>query len=184
MTATQEDRVAGLLPKIDVHGWNLRLPDGQVLAEVELTAEKVGLDLEQGIITSCGEVHALFRLRPDELASFVEKKAKGKLRHVRFEIRGDQLDERFSMRAGPFWLKVHRVAMSHPDGNTISTHARKVTVTGIRIPKHVLRRVERKINPIFDGSNLPVPVQFEEIGVNDGLLEARVSLDLCRATGI
>jgi len=180
VTATQEDREAGLLPKIEVRGWNLRLPDGQVLAELELTAENVGLDLQQGMLTSCGEVHALFRLGPDDLASFVEKKAKGKLRHVRFAIRGDQLDERFSVHAGSFWLKVHRVAMSHPDGNTISTHARKVTVAGIRIPRHVLRHVERKINPIFDGSKLPVPVQFEEIGVKDGLVEARVSLDLCR----
>ena len=150
-----------------------------MLAELELTVENVGLDLQQGMLTSCGEAHALFRLRPDDLASFVEKKAKGKVRHVRFAIRGDQLDERFSLHAGRFWLKVHRVAMSQPDGNTISTHARKVTVANIRIPQHVLRHVERKINPIFDGSTLPVPVEFEEIGVKDGLLEARVRLDLC-----
>jgi len=143
VTATPEDRAAGLLPKIDVHGWNLSLPDGQVLAEVELTAENVGLDFEQGIITSCGDVHALFRLRPNDLASFVEKRAKGKLRNVRFAIVGDQLDERFKMHAGSFWLKVHRVAMSHPDGSTVSTHARKVSVAGIRIPKNVLRRIER-----------------------------------------
>jgi hypothetical protein len=179
VTATKEDRAAGLLPKIEVHGWNLRLPDGQVLAEVELTAQNVGLDFEQGTISSCGDVHALFRLRPDDLASFVEKKAKGKLRNVRFAIVGDQVDERFKMRAGPFWLKVHRVAMSHPDGSTVSTHARKLTVAGIRIPKNVLRRIERKINPIFDGSKLPVPVTVDEIGVNNGLLEASVSLDLC-----
>jgi hypothetical protein len=178
VTASPEDREAGLLPKITVRGWNLRLPDGQVLAEIELTAAKVALDLQQGALTASGEVQLLVRLRPDDLARFIEQKAGGKLRHVRFAIRGDQLDERFTVRAGPFTLPVHRVAMSYVDGNTVSTHARRVSVAGIKIPRHFLRKMERKVNPIVDGSKLPVPVQFEEVGVNGDLLEARVRLDL------
>src|SRR5262249_3360053 len=121
VTASTADRDAGLLPKIEVRGWNLHLPDGQVLAEIALTAEKVGLDLQQETLTACGEVSLLARVRPEDLASFIEQKAEGKVRHVRFALRGDQVDERFSVRAGPFWLPVHRVGMSHLDGNAVYT---------------------------------------------------------------
>jgi hypothetical protein len=178
VTASQEEREQGRLPKIEVRGWNLRLPDGQVLAEVELTAEKVALDLRHETLTASADVRLTARLRPEDLARFIERKAGGKVRDVRLAIRGDQLDERFSVHAGPFRLRVHRVAMSYVDGNTVSTRARRVTVDGIRLTKGWLRRIERHVNPILDGSKLPVPVQFEEVGIRDGLLEARVRLDL------
>ena len=89
-----------------------------------------------------------------------------------------EVDERFSVRAGPFWLPVHRVGMSHLDGNAVYTHARSQSIAGIKLPRGLLRRMERKINPIMDGSKLPVPVRFERIGMSDGMLVIRMSLDL------
>src|SRR6185369_1960731 len=87
VSASTADRETGRLPRVDIHAFNLRLPDGQVIAEIELTAEDLKIDLRQSLLVSSGKVHALIRLRPDDLANFIEQKAGGKVRNVRFAIR-------------------------------------------------------------------------------------------------
>lgn len=178
VTASPEERKAGRLPKIDVHAWNLRLPKKQVLAEVELTAENVEVDLRREVLTAAGQVRLLTRLRPEDLARFIEAKAGGKVRNVHFALRGDQVDEHFTVRAGPLWLRVHRLGMSHVNGNAVYTRARRLSVAGLPVPRFLLRGVERRINPIFDANELNVPVRLEEVRVSEGLLEARIGLDL------
>src|SRR5947208_2577278 len=91
------------------------------------------------VLLGSGTVSLLARLRPEDLASFIERKGGGKVRHVRFSLRGNEVDERFSVRAGPFWLPVHRVGMSHLDGNAVYTHARSQSIAGIKLPRGLLR---------------------------------------------
>jgi LmeA-like phospholipid-binding len=178
ISASESDRAEGRLPKVDIHGFNLRLPDGQVMAELQVTAEDIRIDLRQSLLASTGKLTVMARFRPEELASFIERKAEGKLRHVRFALRGDQVDVRCSIHAGPLWLPMHCVGAAYVKGNAVYTWATRHTVAGISLPKSVRRRIERKIDPIVDGSTLPIPVRFERVGMAGDLLEVGISLDL------
>jgi hypothetical protein len=177
VTATDEQRMAGHLPKIEIRGNNLKLPDGLVISLVQITLAGVDVDIQNGVLQRSGEATLLLRIRPDDMAQMIEKKSKGKLRGVRIDADSGKFRTRGKVRVAFFSIPLIR--LSHPEirGNAVYAHTYSMKVMGLNATKQ-LRKMEAKINPVVDLDELAQPLQLKKLGAEDGDLVLEVSLDL------
>jgi len=177
VTATDEQRAAGHLPKVEIRGTNLQMPDGLVISLVQLTLEGIDVDLQNGVLQPAGTATLHLRVRPDEIARVIERKSNGKLRGVRIDTDEDRFKTRATLRLGFLSLGIRRT--SHPEvrGNAIYAHTYRMSVAGLNVGQH-MRKMEAKFNPVVDLDELPQPLRLNQLGEDNGDLVLDVSLDL------
>jgi hypothetical protein len=175
LEASLEELKAGRLPSVEAHAFNIRLPEGEVIAEADLKVSEVQLNLAADAVTATGVIDFLLRLRPEDIAHATQLWSGGRLSRVRLRIKGENVFVNHA-RLRAFGLHLPLARRGHPGlhSNAIFDHAVRVVVAGIPIPLRFMRKLERRINPILDPAQLPVPVVIETFGVEDGLLTVRI----------
>lgn len=170
-----EELKAGRLPSVEAHAFNIRLPEGEVIAEADLKVSKVQLNLAGDAVTATGDIDFLVRLRPEDIAHATEHWSGGRLSRVRLRFKGEDVFVNHArIRAFGLHLRFARRGKPELQNNAIWDHAVRLSVAGIPIPLRSMRGLERRINPILDPSQLPIPVVIETFGVEEGLLTVRI----------
>lgn len=178
ITASPEELATGYLPKLEARATNLRLPAGEVIAVVGITIEEVRLLLDEQKVDSTGHTVIEAHVRDRDLARIISEKAGKKLRRVKIRFQPNRVTATASVRAGPLSIPLRR--RSHPEvrDDAVHAHTYRLEVAGLNLSRRTLRQIDEKINPLIDFKQFRVPIEIEEIEIDQGEMVMRLSADL------
>lgn len=172
------DLRAGKLPPVTARAVNVRLPGGEVIAELELQMTGLEVDTERAALVRAGDVTLTAEMQPEDLARTIDLWAGKKLRRVRIRLRNEKVLIRAQIRALGTWLTFRK--RGHPEirDNAVYVTTQRVQIAGLTVPIRFVRRLERRINPILDPEELRVPVRILVFGPVGETLVARLEVEV------
>lgn len=161
-----------------VIGERVQLPDAPVLDRMEVQMNDVRYDIGRKELRSVADATAVARLRPDDIATFLEKHRN--MAEVRLSVSAPNVVD-VSLRPEmsgvgiPAGLRVGVTGRIVGDGPRVRFGLDRVSAAGFGVSGPVADALSRAINPVADLSGLPIGVTINGIDAGDGVLQVRAT---------
>ncbi len=169
--------LAGKIGHLEVRGVNVRTRDGMVLPEVALSIDNLKLDLRNKTISEVGESRLVGRLDGPAVTRFARRHAGKKLQDLQVQVRDGALAVIGLVDVKGFGIPVQVVGRPEVNGTGIDFRAEALSVAELKLPKEVVRILERQINPVVDLRGLKIPARITKVTVAEQYLVAEATLD-------
>jgi hypothetical protein len=169
---------AGKLDRVHVAGRNVRTRDGLTIAHVALTLENVTVNPEAGTLDDIGAVNFLGRLDDEAVTRFAHERGGDRAKDLRVDFGERKVVVSCAAGSRPLRVRVRAVGMPAIRNNQVYFELDRVSVARLRMPDGLVRRIDRKINPVFDLRGLNMPGRITRVAVEDKQLVAEARLEL------
>lgn len=171
------DLAAIRLARVEVQGTNVRTRDGLVISQAALTLDNLRYDMEKRSIAEVGNSLFVGRFSEDAVERYVRERGASKVQHVRVRFREGRIEVDGKVDAGGVLLAVAVVGAPKLHDNTVDFEADDLSVLSLHMPRWVVRRVEKEVNPVVDLRGLKLPAKLARVAVDGDRLVAEGKLD-------
>lgn len=179
LSRTGNDLKVGRIAQIDVKGLNIRLRDGLAIDEASLMIKNMKFDLKEQAILEVGDSLFTGKIQADAVRRFALKHAKDKVQNLEIVFRDGQMEVWGEVDPGGIGfalpVKVRGVPVLHD--NVIDFDADEVSVATLKLPKSLVRVLEKQVNPIADLKGLKIPAKITKVAIEGARLVAEAKLD-------
>jgi len=179
LSRTGNDLKAGRLAQIDVRGQNIRLRDGLAIEDATLMIKNMKFDLKEQAILEVGDSLFTGKIQAEAVRRFALKHAKDKVKDLEIVFRGGQMEVWGEVDPGGIGfalpVKVRGTPVLHD--NVIDFDADQVSVATLKLPKSLVRILEKQVNPIADLKGLKIPAKLTKVAIEGDRLVAEAKLD-------
>jgi hypothetical protein len=175
------DLAAGKISGIQVRGINVRTPDGLLIPEVTLSVQNLQVSLENGSFTASAGSRFTARLGAEAVTHFLQQRGAEDFKDIRVALRDGRME--VSATAEKFRVAVPLEVIGAPRlrRNAVDFQADRVSVARLRLPRVVVRELERRVNPVVDLRSLKIPVELKRVSIDGDQLFVEASLDLSKS---
>jgi len=155
----------------------VRTRDGLVISQAALTLENLHYDMEKRTIAEVGNSLFVGRFGEDAVERYIRERGASKVQHVRVHFRDRKIEVDGKVDAGGVLLDAEVVGAPRLHDNTVDFEADDVSVLSLHMPRWVVRRLEKEINPVVDLRGLKLPAKLTRVAVDGERLVAEGKLD-------